>query len=215
MSRPRKTLNRARVLAEALTMLDREGVEAFSMRRLAERLRVTPMALYNHVGDRDELLQAVAALVVDGIAWPEHDDWREQVRGCFRALRSACLAHPGAVPLIEAADELPVSIFRPMELILAALGRTGLGHADALRAYYLLTTFTLGQAGYQIRGWSRGVDAAAAVERARIDPAAFPHVSRVLSAAEWDFDASFEFGLSVILDGLGRRLSSARAPSAE
>lgn len=214
MSRPQRSgkklagqsgLTRSHVLATALTMVDENGPAAFSMRRLAKRLGVTPMALYNHVRSKEDLLQAVAALVVDGVVWAEYDDWRVQIRDCFRALRQACLAHPGAMPLIEAADELPVSIFRPMELTISALRRAGLDFVDALRVYHLLTTFTLGQIAYQTRGWSRGVDAAAVGRSMRLDPAFFPNVSRVTDLPEWDFEASFEFGLSVILNGVAAR----------
>ena len=130
---------------------------------------------------------------------------RRVVRGCFRALRHACLAHPGAIPLIESADVLPAAVFRPMEITLDALHGAGFSSDDALRAHALLTTFTLGQVSYQIKGWGRGVDAQSAVSDSRITPTAFPAVVRAVSFRNWDFDKSFEFGLSTILSGLSAR----------
>jgi TetR/AcrR family transcriptional regulator, tetracycline repressor protein len=196
-------LTRRFLIEQALILLDREGLERFSMRRLAEQLGVTPMALYNHASSKQDLLQGVADAVIEQVQYPpEQDDWREAIRGCFRALRHTCLAHPGAVPLVESAKVLPAATFRPMEVTLSALQRAGFSPEDAMRAYSLLTTFTLGQASYQIRGWSRGVDAAAAVREGRIAATTFPAVVQAISHSDWDFEASFEFGLSIILVGL-------------
>jgi TetR/AcrR family transcriptional regulator, tetracycline repressor protein len=197
------TLSRERVLEEALALLDREGLEHFSMRRLAKLLGVTPMALYNHVGGKQDLLQGVADRVIEQVKYPaERKDWCEGIRDCFRALRNACIAHPSAVPLVESAKVLPASAFRAMEITLSALQSAGLGPNDSLRAYSLLMTFTLGQVSYKIKGWSRGVDPAAALKEGRIAPSTFPAVVQAASIGNWDFDASFEFGLSVILAGL-------------
>src|ERR671918_1218220 len=142
-SRPRPssraTLNRTRVLKEALALLDREGAHRFSIRRLAEHLGVTPMAVYNHVESKDDLLQGIANAVIEEVKYPSPvGDWQKVVRSCFRTLRGACLAHPGAVPLIESADALPPAVFQPMEITLTALQRAGFTPDDALRAHFLL-----------------------------------------------------------------------------
>jgi TetR/AcrR family tetracycline transcriptional repressor len=206
MSR-RSPLNRNRLVAEALAMLDVEGLERFSLRRLADRLGVTPMAVYNHVSSRRDLLQAVADAVVSAVDYPAvRGDWRRVVGTCFRTLRKTCLAHPGAVPLIESSEQLHPSIFRPMEITLAALRSAGLGATDAVRAYFLLTAFTLGQVGYQMMGWGRGVDPRAAIREARISRSTFPAVFDARVRDQWDFDQAFEFGLSVILAGIATRL---------
>jgi AcrR family transcriptional regulator len=188
----------------ALELLDRDGVDRFSLRRLADHLGVTPMAVYNHVSNKQALLRAVAEYVVAGAKYRAvRGDWRAVVRDCFRTLRRTCLAHPGAVPIIESAEALPPSIFRPMEITLTALKGAGLSSRDALRAYFLLTTFTVGQVSYQIRGWARGVDPGAAIRDDRLERDAFPAVVLAVSSKPWNFEASFDFGLSVIIDGLG------------
>jgi TetR/AcrR family transcriptional regulator, tetracycline repressor protein len=209
----RRTLTRDQVVREALALLDRDGLEIFSVRRLADRLGVTPMAVYNHVSSKRDLLQAVAEAVVTEAEYrPAKGDWQSTVRGCFRTLREACLAHPGAVPLVESADLLPTAIFRPMEITLTALHAAGLGTEDAVRAYYVLTTFTLGQVKYQMRGWSRGVDPAVALSEGQIDAAAFPAIARAAVGEPWDFEKFFEFGLSVILVGLDTVAKRSRRP---
>ena len=199
-------LTRDRVLSEALVLLDRDGLEALNMRGLAKHLGVTPMALYNHVSNKEDLLHGIAATVIEQLRF-EYDepDWQEQIRACFRDLRQACLAHPGLVRLVETAEVLPASIFRPMELTLAALQRASIGPEDALRAYFLLTNFTIGQVSYQIRGPFRGVDPTEAIRQGRLSAVTFPASAAAAEPAAlrgWDFEAAFEFGLTVILSGL-------------
>jgi TetR/AcrR family tetracycline transcriptional repressor len=209
-------LSRDRLVLEALALLDRHGAQAFSLRRLAEHLGVTPMAIYNHVNGKRDLLQAVAEHVVSGVSYPSSGkDWQDIIRRCFRSLRRACLAHPGAVPLIESAEVLPAAIFRPLEITLTLLEAAGLSPRAALRAYFLLVTFTLGQASHQIRGWGRGVDPGAAIDDGRLSRERFPATLRAVGVEAWDFDASFEFGLSIILAGLDtqRKARAQRAPS--
>ncbi len=202
----RGALSRDSVVHEALVLLDRDGLDNFSLRRLADHFGVTPMALYNHVNSRRDLLQAVAEkLVTEAEYRPARGDWRTIVRGCFRTLREACLAHPGAVPLVESADVLPAAVFRPMEMVLRALHTAGLSQEDAVRAYFVLMTFTLGQVKYQMKGWSRGVDGAAALNEGRIVASTFPAVAQATSREKWDFNKFFEFGLSVIISGLQAR----------
>jgi TetR/AcrR family tetracycline transcriptional repressor len=199
----RSSLNREHVIAEALVLLDREGPSQFSLRRLADHLGVTPMALYNHVSSKRELLQAIADSVVSNVEYrPVRGDWQKVVAECFRTLRTACLAHPGAISVIESAEVLPAAVFRPMEITLTALERAGVTEEDALRAYSLLMTFTLGQVSYQIKGWARGVDPTAAAGEGRITHRTFPAVLEAAVNTSWDFERAFEFGLSIILAGL-------------
>ena len=204
-ARPRP-LSRERVLKAGLGILDRDGQAGLTLRRLAKQLGVSPMALYNHVRDKSDLFYGIAELVIDGVQYQsDSDDWREQIRACFRELRRACLAHPGVVGLVETADVLPVSVFRPMEITVAALRRTGLGPRDSLAAFFLLMNFTMGQVAYQIRGPFRGVDPAWASRHGRLSAAAFPASAaavQAVSLGDWDFDAAYEFGLSAILAGL-------------
>src|SRR5215218_6831365 len=144
--RPRHgTLTREHVLAEALALLDREGLEAMTMRRLADHLQVSPMALYNHVSSKKDLLHGIAEHLVGQIDFScEHPDWRERIRTCFRRLRQACLAHPGAVRLMERLEAAPPAVFSPMEVTLAALEETGLIPDEAVKGYFLLMNFTMG-----------------------------------------------------------------------
>jgi TetR/AcrR family tetracycline transcriptional repressor len=199
----RKALTRERVLAEALGLLDRDGFEALTIRHLADHLSVSPMALYNHVSSKQDLLQGVAQHLLTQTSFSsEHSDWRERVRACFRELRRVCLAHPSAVRVMEAIEVPPLAIFRPMEITLAALDKVVENRADALRAYFLLANFTLGQVSYEVRGPFPGLDLRLALRGRKSLGIDLAHVERMASLKTWDFDRAFEFGLSVILAGL-------------
>jgi TetR/AcrR family tetracycline transcriptional repressor len=198
-------LTRERVVAEARRLLNKQGMEGLSMRNLAQRLGVSTMALYNHVSDRQDLLEAIAQDVVERLHIPAATgDWQDRLRVIFRALREVCLANPHAIPVIERAEVLP-AIFRPMEAALAAFSHGGLGPREGMQAYFLLTNFTLGQASYEIKGPFRGLDPAEAVRRGTIVSRDFPLVVEAASTGEWDFNAAFEFGLDIIINGLPAR----------
>lgn len=206
----RPGLTRDLVVAEARGLLGDEGLGALSMRRLAQRLNASPMALYNHIRDRKHLVDLIAqAIVREWEPPPDGKEWREQIGAVFRSLRKLCLANASAIPLVEAAEALDAAFFRPMEATLAALQRAGMGSADALRAHYLLANFTLGQVSYETRGPFRGMEPEEAIRRGILDPERFPYVAGAVSSADWDFDAAFAFGLETILDGLSARIDSA------
>ncbi|MGE3993376.1 TetR/AcrR family transcriptional regulator, partial [Pseudorhodoplanes sp.] len=191
-------LTRALVVAEA-RLLNEQGEGALSMRVLAKRLGVSTMALYNHVSDKQDLMAGIAQAVVEELRIPAMTgNWQERLCAIFRALRQICLANPHAIPVIEKAQVLP-AIFRPMEAALGALQDAGIRQQDGLRAYFMLTNFTLGQVSYEIRGPFRGLDPAEAVRTRAIDAAEFPLVVSAVTAGDWDFDAAFEFGLDTII----------------
>lgn len=202
-------LTRGGIVAAALGVVDRAGVEGLSMRALAAELGVTPMALYNHVGGKQDLLRAIAEAVLAEVSFDNGaTDWPARVADCLRALRAACLRHPGAPRLFEIYGVAPASVFAPMRVVVDALIGAGLEPEDALKAYFALIAFTLGQADYQTRGPFAGMDPAAAAAEGRLDAGLAAMLAPVL-AGDWDFDAAFEFGLQLILAGVetavGRR----------
>jgi TetR/AcrR family transcriptional regulator, tetracycline repressor protein len=204
--RPRDpSLSRERVLSAATTLLDRDGPDALTMRRLAANLEVSPMALYNHFDGKQDLMRGVAEHLVGQIDFASgHGDWRERIRFCFRRLRSAILAHPGSVRLMEQLEQAPLAVFRPMEVTLAALEEAGLSAGEALKSYFLLTNFTMGQVSYEVRGPFNSLDPTKALASGHLRGAEFEHIEAAASFERWDFDGAFEFGLSVIIAGLER-----------
>jgi AcrR family transcriptional regulator len=92
----RVTLTREIVSEAALALADAEGLDALTFRRLAGVLRVTPMALYNYVASKDELIEAIGARAFGEFAFPEDEGsgWQEQLRALARAFRQLLIRHP-------------------------------------------------------------------------------------------------------------------------
>ncbi|MHB2266772.1 TetR/AcrR family transcriptional regulator [Aliihoeflea sp. PC F10.4] len=174
------------------------------MRGLAAHLGVTPMALYNHVGDRADLLRMIAGKVIDAIEFDrEGANWRGRIEHCFSMLRAACGRHPELMREMQATNVAPASIFAPMNVTLSALGQAGMNEIDALRVYFMLVHFTLGQAGYEHRAPITEMDPRV---KARSPGASYEAVDRLDLPETWDFDAAFELGLRVVLDGVEAQL---------
>lgn len=202
VNRPRD-LTRDKVIEAGLALLDCEGVGAVTMRAVAESLNVTPMALYNHVSSKDDLLRAIAADILDNANFDGGtSDWRDQVAYCFAEFRAICLRHPGLSRLLETPDIAPGTVFAPMEVTLNALSQAGLSELDGVRTYFTLVGFTIMQADYQSRGPYIDLEPADGTRSQRIAGRGYRMVEGMELPREWDFGAAFDFGLSLILDGV-------------
>jgi TetR/AcrR family tetracycline transcriptional repressor len=206
-----KDLTRQRLVEAGLDLVDREGIDAITMRRLADALGVTPMALYNHVSSKRDLLRAIAEHVLGQARFDGgQGDWREQIRYCFREFRDICLRHPGMVRLLEAADVAPAAVFIPMEVTLRALRGVGFDSHDALRTYFALVSFTLHQASYQSRGPFPELEPSEKIRAERLAGRGYDAIERLEAISDWDFDAAFEFGLALIIGGVEAAAPTAR-----
>jgi TetR/AcrR family tetracycline transcriptional repressor len=192
-------LTRLTVLEAALAIADVDGVDALSMRRLAAELGVTPMALYNHVANRDDLLDGLADLVAGGIAVPSARwGWRRRLVAVLQELRAACLRHPAAAPLLQGARAMTPALLRPVEAGLEALEDAGL-RADAARSgWAALVSLTFGHVAYQLGGHMRGP----ATGRGSLDSVAFPRIAAMHMAPPFDWDRAFARALEALVDGL-------------
>ena len=124
-----KELTRARIVEAEFGLVDREGNDDITMRRLARRWRSTTMSAASATCCVLWLSMFLARPGFDGA----HSDWREQIKYCFRTLRDVCLRHPRMARLLEAAGVVPAAVFVPMEVTLRALDQVGLVSHDALR----------------------------------------------------------------------------------
>src|SRR5688572_17445064 len=127
---PRPKFSAAQLQKAALRVVDRRGVHALSMRRLAAALRTGPMTLYNYVQNRE----ALDALVVDAVMaqarYPAPTgDWREDVRANAVATWRAIRSHPHALPLVLARRGQHQTTLEPAEELLRALAASGRSHA--------------------------------------------------------------------------------------
>jgi len=134
--------SRESTLRAALEIIDNEGVEGLSMRRLGRALGRDPMSLYRHTATKAELLDGVAEMVLAELSVDTNDaDWAGQLRTVARRFRDLALAHPNVVPLLVTRPLAtpiamrPLGTLRPLEAILELLIRGGFSDVDALHVY--------------------------------------------------------------------------------
>ena len=148
---PDGRITRDVVLAAALELIDRDGVDGLSMRRLARVLHRDPMILYRHAPNKAALLDGVAETVLAQLKVdPADPDWAASTRAVARGYRALALAHPNVVPLLVTrplATPLglrPPGTLRPLEDVLTLLTRAGFSGPDALHIYRALFGFLHG-----------------------------------------------------------------------
>jgi AcrR family transcriptional regulator len=133
------------VLAAAREHVAEEGLGALSSRSLAARLGVTPMALYRHVADMDEIVGAVVDHLLSELGTPPpREDWRRWVEALARGLRDLLGQHPDALALFTRRPVTSPAARRRVEAAVEVLVAAGFSPAEAMRAYAAVHTFTIG-----------------------------------------------------------------------
>jgi AcrR family transcriptional regulator len=197
------SLSRERILGVALEVIERDGLGALSMRRLAQELDVWPMSLYTYFRDKEELLDAIAARAAGAVVLPDDaESWRERLR----ALLHAVAGNPAAGDLARAF--LTPEALRLSEAALTILDEAGFPRADAVSAWRALWAYTYGFATFRV-----APTAAEARRRTRTAIAALPdedYPALLAAAAEMSAsladDDEFDRGLDRLLDGIEARV---------
>ncbi|HXJ64945.1 MAG TPA: TetR/AcrR family transcriptional regulator C-terminal domain-containing protein [Actinomycetota bacterium] len=214
--RPRREpLNRDRVIAAALRIMDEEGLDAVTMRRVGRELGVEAMSLYNHVRDKDDILDGIAQAVLAGFRIPEADDWAESARLTAREFRRILLAHPGVMTLITERNKPftnPDSL-QVYEHVFELFRSAGLSTADAAQAFHVFGSYILGSVTMEL-GIMVGGPSDEAHQEAHREMAAFvasAELPRLREAMphlmDCDLDEQFGFGLDLLIEGLRSRAS--------
>ena len=139
-------LSRALVVTAAKSIVERDGIDALTMRRVAHELRSSPMSIYRHVRDRDELLIALLDTLAAELPQPEFaDDPRERLRQACRAMRDGLAQHPWVVDVLAAGDLIAPSILWLMEEVVAGFVACGLSPAQAADGYRAVWQFMVGE----------------------------------------------------------------------
>ncbi len=215
-------LTRERIITAAIELIEREGVDAVSMRRIAAELGSGVMSLYNHVPSKAVLLDAVAERVLSGIDFTTEPgaSWEDQVRAQARAFRQISRAYPRCTMVVVSRPASSAAALRPMEHALATLRDAGFCGEDAVRVVRAFVAYTVGSLLREV-GVSPGLEpqrplsqdpAVLSADRPlHLNPAEFP---QVLSMSEEllnrDHDADFEFGLELLVRAVGE-MRAARA----
>jgi AcrR family transcriptional regulator len=206
------------VLATALELIDRDGADALSMRRLGAALDRDPMILYRHAPGKAALLDGVVEIVLSQLKVdPADPDWAAQLRTVARDYRALALAHPNVVPLLVTrplATPLalrPRGTLRPLEDILALLTRAGFSGPDALHVYRALFGFLNGHVLNELQELVENPDETDDLLRLglhRLPLSEFPLLRGLAhTLASYDGAAELERGLDILLTGLATTLT--------
>jgi AcrR family transcriptional regulator len=216
---PRSRLTRERVQAAAIAHADAGGLEAITMRGLAEVLEVAPMALYRHVANREDLVDAMVDVVFSEIHLPSSDEgWQAAMRRRALSAREVLARHPWAIGLMEARVNPGPATLRHHDAMIGRLRQAGFSIVMAAHAYSLLDSYIYGfaiqEASLPIDTGRHGAEVARAIV-GRFPIHEDPHLAEGtmhLRAPGDDDRDEFTFGLDVILDGLEKVRQDGRAP---
>lgn len=201
------------MLAAAVEIIDRDGVDGLSMRRLARALGRDPMILYRHAPNKAALLDGVAETVLAGLTVNVHaDDWEAELRSVAHDYRRLALDHPHVVPLLVTrplATPLalrPHGTLRPLEDILTLLTRAGFSGSDALHIYRALFGFLHGHVLDELQELVDNPEETDDLLRLglhRLPIGEFPLLRSLAPVlASYDGAAELERGLDIVLAGL-------------
>lgn len=203
--RGRPALDAARIVATALRLIDEHGVDAFSLRMLADTLGSSTATLYRHFANKDEIITLVVDLAlgeVDATAPAPPGGWQDVLAAMGHGLRAALLRHPNLLPALIAHVPLGPNALVQRERVLAALLGAGLPPGLAARAFTAVGHYVIGFAVQQ-----REPDGPPLADfYRRLDPSVHPAIAATAhSLTSVATDDEFVFGLDLLLDGLTRR----------
>jgi AcrR family transcriptional regulator len=209
---PRRRLSRRRVLETAIGRADQGGLDALTMRTLADELGVVPAALYRHIANKDDLIDAMVDMVFAEIRLPAGGaDWATAMRRRAIAVLEALTRHPWAIPLMESRRDPGPANLRHHDAVIGKLRSAGFSISMVAHAYSLLDAYVYGFALTKVALPFESSDDVAGIAPAMLEPLSpneYPNlvefVTDHVAQPRYDFGSEFEYGLEVILEGIER-----------
>jgi AcrR family transcriptional regulator len=214
----RRSLTRERILQTGLQLIDEQGLEAFTMRKLAQELGVDPMSIYRHFENKDALLDGVADLLWGEVQLPGSETgWEALLCLIATSLRALAHAHPHAYRLLFYNQSLSLAMLRLFDVILEQLQQAGFAPKRASEVVCTVSSYAIGYAMVELSALSPVPSERVAEERIsdigrltqimrrlpRETPARLVEVACALT--DCDMDAQFLFGLDLMLTSLKSR----------
>ena len=211
----RPVVTRERLIREALALLDEVGLDGLTMRRLAGRLGVRAASLYNHIGDKPELLALLGDAVCAEVREPEPGDWRAQLEALAADYRRVLLAHRDAARVLQATPPVGPNRLRLVERTLAILRAAGFDDVLVADAAMLFNVYVLGFVLDETQARPSDLPEAAVAQFERwfrsLPAERYPTIALLSDLLlDADTDRRFALGLAALLDGLARRLGRAK-----
>lgn len=206
----RLPLSRERVMAEALRMVDEGGLDVLSMRNLAQALQVEAMSLYNHVQNKEHILDGLVELVVSEIEVPTPcGDWRSAMRRRALSAHAVLMRHPWATMLFVSRMNIGPNMLRYVDATIGCLRGAGFSYPMADHAWTSIDAYIY---GFTLQKLNFPLDpteyASSASQFLPLIPAEqFPHLNGMAQeviAGRHDGLHQIDFGLELLLDGIER-----------
>jgi AcrR family transcriptional regulator len=217
-TKPRSPLSRERVLLAAIALADEHGIASLSMRRLGDVLGVEAMSLYNHVANKDELLDGMVDLVFSEIDLPTGGaDWKTAMRERAQSARQALGRHPWVIVLMSTRTSPGPATLRHHDAVIGTLRAAGFSVALTAHAFSALDSyiygFALQEATLPLGDTEEETAEVAQMMMAQVPADEYPHLSECTVAhilqPGYDYGDEFGFGLDLILDGLEKTREAA------
>jgi AcrR family transcriptional regulator len=213
-------LSRDRVVSAGVAFADDRGIASLTMRKLGEVLGVEAMSLYNHVANKEDLLDGMVDAVFDEIELPSRRaGWKTAMRRRAESAREVLGRHPWAISLMDSRTSPGPATLRHHDAVIGSLRGAGFSIEMTSHAFSLLDSYVYGfavqEASLPFASADESVDVAEQMV-SQLPADAYPHlvelaVGLVLERG-YDSDEGFSFGLDVVLDGLERRLGTQDRP---
>jgi AcrR family transcriptional regulator len=217
-ARPR--LSRERVLQGAVAVADDGGLASLTIRSLAAHLGVKPMSVYHHVTNKEEILDGIVDIVFGEIELPTiGGEWHSEMRRRAASARDAMRRHPWAIGLVETRTSPGHATLRHHDAVIGTLRAGGFSVEMTAHAFALIDAYVYGFALSEATLPFNGPDTVPEVAEQMMEqfsPADYPHlveftIEHVMQPG-YDYGEEFEFGLSVILDGLAKSAADDNPP---
>lgn len=208
----RVPLDRERLLNSAMAIADADGNSALTMRSLAKKLGVKPMAIYHHVDNKEEILDGIIDMVFAEIDLPPaNTDWKTAMRQRAVSARRVLTRHSWAIPLMESRTNPGPNTLRQHDAVVGTLRQAGFSIEMTAHAYSLLDSYIYGFALQESVSLPFDKETAPEVVEsilAKFPTDTYPYLTELaiehILQPGYDYSNEFEFGLDLILDGLDR-----------
>ena len=204
-SHKREPLTKERIVLKALALVEREGLQGFSFRKLADDLRCEAMSIYYHFPSKAHLFDAMVARCLGKIDWlPDGAPWREALRHAFASFREMTHQHPAFNQFLVVYRMNSLEGLGMLEKILGIFLRAGFSPEQAARYFRLIGYYFMGATLDETSGYAKGPSTAEPVPD-EVVARDFPAVASVGPFFKpGGFDATFFAGLDLLLDGIER-----------
>lgn len=216
--RKRAPVTAQRIVDTAIRIADAQGTAALTMRAVADALGVQAMSLYNHVANKDAILDHMVDAVFARIEVPDDADWQTAMRVRARTMHRELRSHPWAIALLDSRRAAGMTTLRHHDRTIGVLRRAGFSAAMVAHAMALLDAFVYGFAVQESSlPLERDEDAADLAREVvggmptdELPDLTWLATSRVIDA-DYSFAAEFDYGLDLLLEGIERRIQAGSA----